>query len=212
MGSNFPAHLSLTDKTAFILWAESYPYNEESLEIKALSFLPDYIHVATKTIAWVLWSMVYILKGGSLPCPDGLACGLHMVDPILQQPPESIFPVQINFDEDLRNRARERWEETLSWIQYWWEAGYMSRNPMLFYSRNLRMNSPMVLFILYHINKVLPEDRCCKRQIQQKSTIGKDIRRKGDRNRQTWHSMPTTVGRARNTQLPQWWLRCVTRR
>ena len=147
------------DKTAFILWAESYPYNEESPEIKALSFLPDHVHMATKIITRVLWSMVYVIKGGSLPCPDGLAHGLHVVDPILQQPPESIFPIQINFDEDLRNRARERWEETLLWVQYWWKAGYTLRNPTLFYSRNLRMDSPMVLFVLYHINKVLPEGK-----------------------------------------------------
>ena len=35
----------------------------------------------------------------------------------------------------------------------------MSRKPTLFYGGNLRMDLPMVLFILYHINKVLPEDK-----------------------------------------------------
>ena len=103
--------------------------------------------------------MVYVMKGASLPCPNSLVHGLHVVDPILQQPPESIFPIQINFDKDLWNQARERWEETLSWIQYWWEAGYTSMNPTLFYGGNLRTDSPMVLFILYHTNKVLPEDK-----------------------------------------------------
>ena len=71
------------DKTVFLLWAESYPYNAESPEVKALSFLLDYIHVAMRIIAWVLWSMVYMIKGGSLPCPDGLVHGLHMVYPML---------------------------------------------------------------------------------------------------------------------------------
>ena len=227
--------------------------------------------------------MVYVIKGGSLPCQDGLAHGLHMVDPILQQPPESIFPVQINFDEDLRNRARERWEETLSWVQYWWEAGYTLRNPALFYDGNLRMDSPMVLFILYHINKVLPEDKpirleavlantrsdyvwtalqeadlaevhhwlekelsieevnkpaheyLCKHAAE--STMrnyelrreavrdadrkpykrihrhgSKDVRRKGDKNRRTWCSMPITIGRKRNMWPLQWQPRHMTRR
>ena len=119
MGSDFQAHLSLTDKPAFVLWAESYPYNPESLEVKALSFLPNFIHVVMRIIARVLWSMVYVIKGGSLPCPDSLARGLQMVDPVLHQPPESVYPIHINFDKDLWYRAKERWEETLSWVQYW---------------------------------------------------------------------------------------------
>ena len=60
VGSDFPAHLSLTDKPSFTLWAESYPYETESQEVKALSFLPDYMYVATKVITRVLWAMVYV--------------------------------------------------------------------------------------------------------------------------------------------------------
>ena len=66
-----------------MLWAESYPYNPESLEVKALSFLPDFVHMVMRIIARVLWSMVYIIKGGSLPYPDGLVQELQMVDPVL---------------------------------------------------------------------------------------------------------------------------------
>ena len=157
VGSDFLARLSLTDKTAFVLWAELYPYNIKSPEVKALSFLPDFAHMVTRIITRVLWSMVYIIKGGSLPCPDSLVQGLHLVDRVLHQPPESVYPIQINFDKDLWNRARERWEETLSWVQYWWEVGYMAHNLTLFYGGNLRTNSPMVLLVLHHINKVLPE-------------------------------------------------------
>ena len=139
--------------------------------------------------------MVYVIKGGSLPCPDGLVHGLHLVDPLLHQPPESVYPIQINFDKDLRNRARERWEETLSWVQYWWEAGYTSQSPMLFYGRNLRMDSPMVLFVLYHINKVLPE--------------GKPIRLEAVL---AWRSMLTTDGGNGNKRPLQLQQRRVTRR
>ena len=47
----------------------------------------------------------------------------------------------------------------MSWVQYWWEVGYTLRNPALFYGGNLRTDLPMVLFVLYHINKVLPKDK-----------------------------------------------------
>ena len=67
--SDFPAHLSLSDKPAFTIWVELYPYETESWEVKALSFLPDYMHVATKVIAKVLWAMVYVLKGGCCHAP-----------------------------------------------------------------------------------------------------------------------------------------------
>ena len=70
-----------------------------------------------------------------------------------------MFPIQINFDKDLWNQARERWEEILSWVQYWWEVGYTSWNPTVFYGGNLRMDLPLVLFVLYHINKVLPSGK-----------------------------------------------------
>ena len=114
MGSDFPTHLSPTDKPAFIFWAELYPYDPESREVKALSFLPDYVHVATKIIAKVLWSMLYVLKGGSLPCPDGLAQELQLTDPVLCQPLDSVHPIKITFDKDLYSRAQESWEEILS--------------------------------------------------------------------------------------------------
>ena len=154
VGLDFSAYLSLTDKPAFMLWAELYPYNPESQEVKALSFLPDYVHVAMKIIARVLWSMVYVLKGGSLLCPDGLAQVLHLVDPMLRQPPDSVCPIKITFNKDLHSWAQESWEETLSWIQYGWEAGYMACNPPLFYGGNLRTDLPMVRFVLHHINQV----------------------------------------------------------
>ena len=103
MGSEFLAHLSLTDKPAFMLLAESYPYETESQEVKALSFLLDYVHIATKVITKVLWAMVYVLKGGSLPCPDGLVQELQRTDPVLCQPPDSAHPIKITFNEDLRS-------------------------------------------------------------------------------------------------------------
>ena len=159
MGLDFLAHLSLTDKPTFMLWAESYLYNPENWEVKALSFLPDYVHVAMKIIARVLWSMVYVLKGGSLPCPDGLLQVLQLVDPVLHQPPDSVYPIKITLDEDLCSWAWESWEETLSWIQYYWEAGYTACNPQLFYCGNLRTDSPMVLFVLHHINQVLLQSK-----------------------------------------------------
>ena len=168
VGLNFPAHLSLTDKHAFMLWAESYLYDPESQEVKALSFLPDYVHVAMKIITRVLWSMVYVLKGGSLLCPNSLAQVLQLVDPMLHQPPDSIYPVKITFHEDMHSWAWESWEETLSWIEYWWEAGYMAHNPQLFHGGNLRTDLPMVLFVLHHINQVLPESK----PIQLKAVLG----------------------------------------
>ena len=124
-----------------------------------MSFLPDYMHVATKVIAKVLWAMVCVLKGGSLLCPDGLVQELQWMDPVFHQPPDSAHLVKITFDEDLRSRAQESWEEILSWVQYWWEAGYTFWNPQLFYGRNLRTDSPLVLFVLHHINQVLPEGK-----------------------------------------------------
>ena len=87
VGSDFPAHLSLTDKLAFTLWAESYPYETQSWEVRALSFLPDYVHVATKVIAKVLWAMVYVLKGGLLLCPNGLAQELQQDRPCVVTSP-----------------------------------------------------------------------------------------------------------------------------
>ena len=91
--------------------------------------------------------------------PDGLAQELQQTDPVLCQPPDSAHPIKITFDKDLRSRARESWEEILSWVQYWWEAGYTFWKPQLFYSRNLRTDSPLVLFVLHHINRVLPEGK-----------------------------------------------------
>ena len=140
-------------------WAESYLYKIESRVVKALSFLPDYMHVATKVITKMLWAMVYVLKGGSLLCPNGLVQKLQQMDPVLCQPPDSAHPIKITFDEDLHSQAWESWEEILSWVQYWWEVGYMFQNPQLFYGRNLRTDSPLVLFVLYHINPVLPKGK-----------------------------------------------------
>ena len=142
-----------------MLWVKSYPYETESQEVRALSFLPDYVHIATKVITKVLWAMVYVLKGGSLPCPDGWAQELQWTDPVLRQTPDSVHPIKITFDEDLHSRAWESWEEILSWIQYWWEASYTAHNPQLFYGRNLRTDSPKVLFVLHHIKQVLLEGK-----------------------------------------------------
>ena len=117
------------------------------------------MHVATKVITKVLWAMVYVLKGGSLPYPNKLAQELQQMDPVLCQPLDSAHPIKTTFDKDLHSQAQESWEEILSRVQYWWEAGYMLRNPQLFYGRNLRTDSPLVLFVLYHINRVLPEGK-----------------------------------------------------
>ena len=81
------------------------------------------------------------------------------MDLVFHQPPDSTHPVKITLDKDLHSRARESWEETLSWVQYWWEAGYMFWNPQLFWSGKLRTDLPLVLFVLYHINWVLPEGK-----------------------------------------------------
>ena len=35
----------------------------------------------------------------------------------------------------------------------------MAHNPQLFYGGDLRTDSPMVLFVLHHINRVLPESK-----------------------------------------------------
>ena len=103
--------------------------------------------------------MVYVLKGGLLPYPNSLVQELQQTDPVLRQPPDSAHPIKITFDKDLHSQTRESWEEILSWVQYWWEAGYTFRNPQLFYGRNLRTDSPLVLFVLHHVNRVLPEGK-----------------------------------------------------
>ena len=94
-------------QAGFTVWVESYPYETESQEVKALSFLPDCVHVATKVITKVLWAIVYVLKGGSLPCPDSLAQELQQMDPVFCQLPDSVHPVKITFDKDLHSQAWE---------------------------------------------------------------------------------------------------------
>ena len=148
-------HLAVGTKThAFILWAENYKLNLECYEVQALQFIPNHVEVTGKIVAWVMWALVYGMMGERHPVPDQIV-GLEGTGPHKQSPVGAAFPMRPEGQDDLRIRARDRWEWIASWAQYWFDTQQKARRPRLFYGGDARVVSPLVYFICHHVNKVL---------------------------------------------------------
>ena len=139
-------------------------------EVESLSYLEDYEDIAINVVAWVLWAITHIHTGGTLPFPDAITYinhHLYRTDMRFQFPPTTPYPWEITYNADTRFKTWEKWEQLCSWVQYWYEAG-MHREFQLeptthphhvaFFAGKRRRESRMVLFIMFHLNPMLPEE------------------------------------------------------
>ena len=123
-----------TIRPCFLVWAESIPFDPRCPELRALTFLEDGAEVAGKVITLVLYAMVNCTLGGVLPFPESMPMGLTQSSPHRQSPLGALFPEEPNLEnDDVREKARAKWEELCSWLQYWWEAGEAAHHPTRFF-------------------------------------------------------------------------------
>ena len=168
--SDFPAHLSINQPLAFQVWAMTFPLDKNALEVESLSYLEDYEDIAINVVAWVLRAITHVYAGRTLPFPDAVTYidrRLHRTDMRFQFPPTMPYPQEITYNADTRFKAREKWEQLCSWVQYWHEAS-MHREFQLepitrphrftYFASKRRWESRLVLFIMSHLNPVLPEE------------------------------------------------------
>ena len=135
-------------------------------EVRSLAYLDHYDEVAANVVAWVLWAVTHVYAGRTLPFPDAVTHVHHRLyetDPLFQYPLTVPFPWEITYNADTRFKAREKWEQLCSWIQYWHEAS-MHQNFQLeprshclpYFGGERRWESRLVLFIVFWLNPVLP--------------------------------------------------------
>ena len=164
--ADFPAHLSVDKLLAFRVWAACFPLDRNVPEVRSLAYLDHYDEVAANMVAWVLWAITYVYASGTLPFPNTVTHvdhRLYKTDPLFQYPLTAPFPWEITYNADTRFKAREKWEQLCSWIQYWHEAGMHQdfwlepRSHCLPYFGGKRWwESRLVLFVIFRLNPVLP--------------------------------------------------------
>ena len=99
--------------------------------------------------------MVYGIMKFQHPVPDDIV-RLESVDHRQQYPPTAPFPIQYPpKGDDLREKARMKWEHIAAWVQYWFDAQQLMCRPEMFYGGDARLVSPLVYFIFHHMNRVL---------------------------------------------------------
>ena len=153
-GAEYPVHLVEKKMYHFIAWAETCKLDPRCDETQALRYLVDFEEVTGKVIARLHWSLVYGIMGFRHPVPDPIL-GLEFVDKDWRSPPDAVFPVRYARILDVRLQARAEWELIASWVQYCFDALQLECWPGLFFSGNARLVSPLVYFILHHVNRVL---------------------------------------------------------
>ena len=135
-------------------------------EVRSLAYLDHYDEVAANVVAWVLWAVTHVYAGGTLPFPNAVThvdCCLFETDPVFQYPLTVPFPREITYNTDTRFKAREKWEQLCSWIQYWHEAGMYQdfrleprSHHLPYFGGERRWESRLVLFVIFRLNPVLP--------------------------------------------------------
>ena len=164
--ANFPVHLSVDKPLSFRVWVACFPLDRNALEVRSLAYLDHYEEVAANVVAWVLWAITHVYAGRTLLFPDTVTHvdrRLYETDPAFQHPLTAPFPREPTYNADTRFKAREKWEQLCSWIQYWHEAGMHQdfqlehRSHCLpYFGGERRWESRLVLFVIFCLNPVLP--------------------------------------------------------
>ena len=162
-GAEYPVHFVEKQMYHFIAWAETCDLDPRCDEVQALRYLADFKEVTEKVIARLHWSLAFGIMGFRSPVPDPID-GLEFMDKDWRSPPDAVFPVQYARILDVRLQARAEWELIASWVQYWFDALQLECRPGLFFGGDARLVSPLVYFIIHHVNRVL-EMPVCLREI-----------------------------------------------
>ena len=143
-----------TECTALLCGQRDTSSTSAVRKFEALRYLTDHEVVVRKIIALIHWSLVY----GSLklwhPVPEQVI-GLESMDREMQVPPNAMFPIRYAQQHDLWSRAQAEWENIASWVQYWFDVLQMEVRPNMFFGGDARLISPLVYFIIHHVNRVL---------------------------------------------------------
>ena len=153
-GAEYPVHLIEKKMYSFIAWAETCDLDPRCDEVQALRYLVDCKEVMAGVIARLHWSLVYGIMGFRSPVPDPII-GLEFVDKDWRTPPDAVFPVRYARILDVRLQARAEWELIALWVQYWFDTLQLECRSGLFFGGDARLVSPLVYFILHHVNRVL---------------------------------------------------------
>ena len=166
--ADFPAHLSVEKPLAFQVWAVCFPLDRNVPEVRSLAYLDHYDEVAANVVAWVLWAITHMYAGGTLPFPNAVThvdCCLYEMDPVFQYPLTALFPREPTYNTDTRLKAREKWEQLCSWIQYWHEASMHQdfqlepcSHRLPYFGGERQWESQLVLFVIFRLNPVLPAE------------------------------------------------------
>ena len=132
-------------------WSESYKLNAECAEVQALQFIMDHQIMLGKIVARVQWGLVFGIMGRQHPVPDSIV-RLESINQRMQSPAGALFPIKFQNQGDLHIRARDGWEYIGSWVQYWFDTQQKAWHPRLFFDSNAHLVSPLVYFIVHHIN------------------------------------------------------------
>ena len=157
--ADFLVHLSIDKPLAFRVWAACFPLDRNAPEVRSLAYLDHYDEVAANVVAWVLWAVTHVYASGTLLFPNANTHADHRLyetDPLFQYPLTAPFPQEITYNADTRFKAREKWEQLCSWIQYWQEAGMHQdfrlepRSHCLpHFGGERRWESRLVLFVIF---------------------------------------------------------------
>ena len=128
--------------------------------------MDHYDEVAANVVAWVLWAVTHVYAGGTFPFPDAITHvdhHLYEMDPVFQYPLTVPFPREPTYNADTRFKAREKWEQLCSWIQYWHETSMHQDFRLEPHSHHLPYfggerwwESRLVLFVIFWLNPILP--------------------------------------------------------
>ena len=160
-GADFLVYKAAKLPDRFRFWVATVTLDPACPKVVSLSYLHEPAVVAADIVSWVLWAIVYVRMGGTFPFPDRVSqvSGFLIPFGVKFQCPEAVpFPRTPSFHEDIRFKAREKWELLCSWVQYWYEAHIHVAHECHFFGGARRMESRMMLFIIYHINEILPVD------------------------------------------------------
>ena len=135
-GVDFPVHMAIEKPFSFHYWAAAYQLDPNYAEVMALMYIPHHVDVTGEIVSWVLWAIVNVCLGSISPFPDSVAevsAMLCTMNKEWQERRAGPFPRMPVFNPDICFKAREKWEEVCSWIQYWWEAWISSARPGHFF-------------------------------------------------------------------------------
>ena len=157
----FRVYKAVDKPDQFRYWTAMVRLDSNCPEVVALVYLNEPVEIAADIMSWVLWAIVNIRMGGTWPFQDNVSDMLPLLVPReikYQEPMTADFPRLPTFHPDIRFKKQEKWEQLCAWVQYWLEAYIHMSRPHHYFSRGHRSESQMVLYIMYHLNEILPTE------------------------------------------------------